>query len=326
MTTFTSGAVLGIVGALVVVGSGVRWLQLMQHVRIPKGRRAFLVANGGGALLGGAALVLGAGAVGGIAAGIAIVGGLLFLGLAATSGQAKVVPAVSVGGDVIAFTATDDEGRSFALGSLRGTPFLLKFFRGHWCPYCVAELRRWEELRPELDARGIEIVTVCADTAEQIRKGRAKHGLRAVMVPDPDLAITDLYHLRNPKNFAPRPGVIVPLPIPTTILIDAAGTVRWIDQATDYLRRSEPDRVLAAIRSTLERTGSTRAEDRQIRRTGGIDGGWSERTSANPRTRHSAKSSVSVTAAGSMLAAIQHVSRWVFNVIIAAQPGKGPNP
>ena len=28
--------------------------------------------------------------------------------------------------------------------------------------------------------------------------------------------------------------------------------VRWIDQASDYMRRSDPDRVLAAIRSTLD--------------------------------------------------------------------------
>lgn len=112
-------------------------------------------------------------------------------------------------------------------------------------------MRRWEELRPELDARGIEIVTVCADTAEQVRKGRGKHGLRAKMIPDPDLAITDRYNLRNPKNFAPKPGIIVPLPIPTTILVDTTGTVRWIDQATDYQQRSDPDRVLGAIRALL---------------------------------------------------------------------------
>ena len=44
-------------------------------------------------------------------------------------------------GRILDFVASDDEGRPFALASLRGRPFLLKFFRGHWCPYCVAELR-----------------------------------------------------------------------------------------------------------------------------------------------------------------------------------------
>ena len=47
------------------------------------------------------------------------------------------------------FTAKDDQGNSFDLAALRGRPFLLKFFRGHWCPYCVAELRRWTELSGE---------------------------------------------------------------------------------------------------------------------------------------------------------------------------------
>lgn len=113
-------------------------------------------------------------------------------------------------------------------------------------------MRRWEELlRPELASRGIEVVTVCADTSEQIRKGRAKHGLRAVMLADPRLEVTDRYNLRNPKSFAPKPGVIVPLPIPTTILVDANGIVRWIDQAPDYQQRSHPDRVLGAIRDAL---------------------------------------------------------------------------
>jgi hypothetical protein len=71
------------------------------------------------------------------------------------------------------------------------------------------------------------------------------------MVPDPTLAITDRYNLRSPRNFAPKPGVVIPLPIPTTILVDASGTVRWIDQATDYVRRSDPERVLAVIGAIL---------------------------------------------------------------------------
>jgi hypothetical protein len=65
------------------------------------------------------------------------------------------------------------------------------------------------------------------------------------MLADPDLAITDRYNLRNPRNFALKSGVIVPLPIPTTISSTPRGPVRWIDRATDYMRRSAPERVLA---------------------------------------------------------------------------------
>jgi peroxiredoxin len=117
-------------------------------------------------------------------------------------------------------------------------------------------LRRWEELRPELDARGIQIVALSSDTVEKTAAGMGKHGLRAVMLSDADLAVTDCYPLRNPKNFALKSGIIVPLAIPTTLLVDCAGIVRWIDQADDYQRRSDPDRVLAAIRTALDGTAT----------------------------------------------------------------------
>jgi peroxiredoxin len=250
-----NGSVFAVLGLALVAGFGLRWLRLMRRVQIPADVRVHLAASGVAALLGIAAFVVGTGWLGGIGAGVSVVGGLSFLALYAASGQSRLTPAVSVGRPVVDFGARDGAGEPFDTRRLRGTPFLLKFFRGHWCPYCVAELRRWEEMRPELDARGIAIVTVCADTAEQIRKGRRKHGLRAVMLPDADLAITDRYNLRNPKNFAPKPGLVIPLPIPTTILVDADGIVRWIDQAADYMHRSDPERVLAAIRATLGSSG-----------------------------------------------------------------------
>ena len=107
-------------------------------------------------------------------------------------------------------------------------------------------MRRWEDLRPELDARGIELVAISTDTPEQIRAGRAKHGAKVTLLADPDLSVTKQYGLVNRPGLAP--GGIRALPIPTTLLVDAHGVVRWIDQATDYAVRSNPERVLAAIR------------------------------------------------------------------------------
>ena len=110
-------------------------------------------------------------------------------------------------------------------------------------------MRRWEELRPELDERGIQIVTLSTDTPAAILEGRASHGAQATMLSDADLAVTDQFNLRNQTNIAP--GGIRPLPIPTTMLVDAAGVLRWIDQSTDYQVRSDPTRVFAAIEAHL---------------------------------------------------------------------------
>ena len=110
-------------------------------------------------------------------------------------------------------------------------------------------MRRWEELRPDLDAKGVEIVTICTDTPEAIQKGRGKHGLDAVMLADPKLEVIDLYGLRNQRIQSGPPGR--PQPVPTTILADPEGVVRWIDQSENYQRRSDPEYVLAALREHL---------------------------------------------------------------------------
>jgi peroxiredoxin len=88
------------------------------------------------------------------------------------------------------------------------------------------------------------------DTPSQIRKGMAKHGAKAVMLSDHDLTVTRLYGVENLATAIKPPG-LNGLPIPTTILADANGIVRWIDQADDYQVRSQPDRVQAALASAL---------------------------------------------------------------------------
>ena len=110
-------------------------------------------------------------------------------------------------------------------------------------------MRRWEELRPELDALGIQVVTVSTDTPKALRAGHPKHGLGAVMLSDPELAVIDRFGLRNQRIQSGPPGR--PQPVPTTLLVDADGVVRWMDQSENYQRRSDPDVVRAAIRAHL---------------------------------------------------------------------------
>jgi peroxiredoxin len=112
-------------------------------------------------------------------------------------------------------------------------------------------LRRWEELRPELDARGVRVVTLSTDTPEQIAAGRRRHGLRATMLSDRELEVTDRFGLRNQGFHSGPPGAARALPVPTSILADAEGRILWMDQSENYQRRSDRDFVLAALREHL---------------------------------------------------------------------------
>ncbi len=70
------------------------------------------------------------------------------------------------------------------------------------------------------------------------------------MLSDPKLEVTDRYGLRNQKVHTGPPG-LPGLPVPTTILADAGGVVRWIDQSENYQQRSEPSYVLSALEQHL---------------------------------------------------------------------------
>jgi peroxiredoxin len=92
----------------------------------------------------------------------------------------------------------------------------------------------------------MKVVAVCTDTADQIANGRNKHGLQGTFLADPTLVVTDKFGLRN-LNTAVRPPGLPGLPIPTTLMLDANGVVRWKDQSADYMQRSDPGFVRAAL-------------------------------------------------------------------------------
>lgn len=91
---------------------------------------------------------------------------------------------------------------------------------------------------------------MCTDTPEGIRRGKSMHGLDAVMLSDPALEVIDAFGLRN-ENFTVQPPWVPGLPVPTTMLADADGVVRWIDQTEDYTRRSDPGRVRDALQTAF---------------------------------------------------------------------------
>jgi hypothetical protein len=127
-----NGLILGLLALALLVQAGLVWMRSIRELRTGERRPLVLVVVVAGVGLGVLAFARGPGWIGGIAAGLAVGLGGLFLLLQVLAQQSRRTPAVALGREVLDFTAPDAEGQPFALSSLRGRPYLLKFFRGHW--------------------------------------------------------------------------------------------------------------------------------------------------------------------------------------------------
>ncbi len=233
--------------SLFLMAGAVAWTNISGRPLPPGAERAVAFA---GVLLAGGALLSHPGAIGYAIGGVAFAASGFFFFLTFMSGLPAQRAAVAAGSKAPDFSAFDSDGRAFQLSGLSGSRVLLKFFRGTWCPYCVADLRLWNAQREALRALGLKLVAVSHDSVGELGKFKRTHGLDMTLVADPELEIIRRYNLQN-RNFTPKRGPFRDMSIPATILIDADGKVLWMSQANDFRVRAHPAKVLADIRAAL---------------------------------------------------------------------------
>ncbi len=114
-------------------------------------------------------------------------------------------------------------------------------------------MQRWNAFRDHIEGLGVTIVTISPDTVAEVAAMKSKQGFGMCMLSDESLAVSTLYNVKHEKAIAGAPGrkIMRPLAIPTAILVDGEGIVRWIDQTDDYRIRSDADRVLDGIKQAL---------------------------------------------------------------------------
>ncbi len=204
------------------------------------------LAAGAAILMDTAAFFLQPGILGALVAVIAIVPAALFLVAMHTTREPSQPPNMHIGELAPDFSGVRADGTPFRLSALRGRPVLVKFFRGFWCPYCVAELKELAGLADAFEALGVELVAVSSDTPAETERFAARRKWPIALVSDESLTGHRLYNVHH-RRFAPRRGPFRELAIPTTILIGADGRVLWYVQSRDHRVRPHADWVLGMI-------------------------------------------------------------------------------
>jgi peroxiredoxin len=159
----------------------------------------------------------------------------------------------------------DVRGGATSLAQVRaGRPAVVVFYRGAWCPFCNIALRTYEaELAPALADRGFVMIAVSPQKPDGSLSAAETNQLTYAVVSDPGNQLASaLGILTEPSAEAAtaqqQVGLDlaehnadggVTLPMPTTVVVDAAGVIRWIDVHPNYTTRSEVPDILAAVDS-----------------------------------------------------------------------------
>ncbi|MDT5066892.1 MAG: hypothetical protein QOK02_3047 [Mycobacterium sp.] len=178
--------------------------------------------------------------------------------------EAGVPPGVSApGAPMPDGDLLDVRGAATSLAQVRaGRPAVVVFYRGAWCPFCNIALRTYEaELAPALADRGVVMVAVSPQKPDGSLSIAETNQLTYAVVSDPGNQLASVLGiLTEPSAGAAaaqqKLGLDVAehnadgglaLPMPTTVVVDADGVIRWIDVHPNYTTRSEVPDILAAV-------------------------------------------------------------------------------
>jgi peroxiredoxin len=170
--------------------------------------------------------------------------------------------APDVGDEMPAFSLPDPNYRMYSLAEMltRG-PAVVSFNRGHWCPYCLTELKALKRALAEINSAGGQVVSIMPETREFTAQVAEETSYAFPILSDENngyalslnlvmwigdrvrkLLIADGVQLEYSQGNASWF-----VPIPATFVVGADGRIvaRLVDP--DFRKRMDIDEIIAAL-------------------------------------------------------------------------------
>jgi peroxiredoxin (alkyl hydroperoxide reductase subunit C) len=127
---------------------------------------------------------------------------------------------IAVGAQAPAFTLRDQEGEDVSLADFRGRKVLLVFYPMDFSPVCSDQLSIYQEVKPELTGKGVELVGISVDHAYAHKAFQEKLGIDTTLLADfePKGEVAKAY-----GSYLDGPGIANR----TLVLVDEDGKVAW---------------------------------------------------------------------------------------------------
>jgi len=173
----------------------------------------------------------------------------------------RVLP---VGAQAPEFELADGDGKTFrSADALARGRLVVSFYRGRWCPYCVAELESLQAVLPQIQAAGASLIAISPQTVKHTSFTADQHELRFPVLSDPGNRVARQFGLvyRLPQELEQLYRSIFinlpnsngdsswELPLPATYILERDGTVLYAFADADHMLRAEPAELLQRLRA-----------------------------------------------------------------------------
>jgi peroxiredoxin len=157
--------------------------------------------------------------------------------------------ALTIGSKLPELEFTDLEGTAVSSAAWVGTPTVLLFYRGTWCPLCSVQVRELAEGYRNIEELGAQVVLVSPQPAKESAKLAAQFDAPMSFLVDVDNASAQVLGIQHPGGapigVAPEGESV----LPTAVVLDAEGIVRFAHETDNYRFRPDPALFLDALRT-----------------------------------------------------------------------------
>lgn len=239
----TAGALISVVPFLLMLG----YFFLVGAARTSANLKSLILMSGAGVI---AALVGHlSGTDGLIPLGIALtglLGNVIYIFWYSRFGREKNL-LLEVGKPLPDFELETEEGYKVPSEIFRKQPSLLMFYRGNWCPLCMAQIKEVARMYRKLEERGIKIYLVSPQSHEQTATLAQRFDVPMNFLVDKNNQAADTLQIKAEGGLPlglQALGYDSDTVMPTVVMTDENGIIIYADLTDNYRVRPEPEDFL----------------------------------------------------------------------------------
>jgi peroxiredoxin len=177
---------------------------------------------------------------------VALVGNLYYVFWYSRFGREKNT-VLEVGKHLPEFSLKDAAGKEVTSKEIGSQASLIMFYRGNWCPLCMAQIKEVAAQYRELESRGIKIYMVSPQSEGHTNSLAKRFDVNMNFLIDEDNKAADNLQIKA-ENGLPMGlqalGYDSDTVMPTVVMTNSAGKIIFADLTDNYRVRPEPEDFL----------------------------------------------------------------------------------